>query len=32
VVGGTYLLTAWWLGSAEAARWLRRPVRGVGAA
>jgi putative peptidoglycan lipid II flippase len=32
VVGGTYLLTAWWLGSAEAARWLRRPVRGVTAA
>lgn len=31
VVGGTYLLTAWWLGSAEAARWLRRPVRVRGA-
>lgn len=27
VMGGTYLLAAWWMGSAEAARWLRRPVR-----
>lgn len=25
--GVAYLLMAWWLGSAEAARWLRRPVR-----
>jgi len=23
----TYLVTAWWMGSAEAARWVRRPVR-----
>lgn len=27
VVAGSYLLAAWWMGSAEAARWLRRPVR-----
>ncbi|WP_353266201.1 murein biosynthesis integral membrane protein MurJ [Gemmatimonas sp.] len=25
--GVTYLVVAWWMGSAEAARWLRRPVR-----
>jgi putative peptidoglycan lipid II flippase len=25
--GVTYLVTAWWMGSAEAARWLRRPPR-----
>ncbi len=29
--GATYLLAAWAMGSAEAARWLRRPVRQVGA-
>ncbi len=23
----TYLVTAWWMGSVEAARWVRRPVR-----
>lgn len=28
--GITYLVTAWAMGSAEAARWLRRPVRLVG--
>ena len=28
--GATYLLVAWATGSAEAARWLRRPVRRVG--
>ncbi|WP_310570119.1 murein biosynthesis integral membrane protein MurJ [Gemmatimonas sp.] len=28
--GVTYLLVAWVMGSAEAARWLRRPVRTVG--
>uniref|UniRef100_UPI0035660FD3 hypothetical protein n=1 Tax=Gemmatimonas sp. TaxID=1962908 RepID=UPI0035660FD3 len=28
--GATYLLVAWAMGSAEAARWLRRPVRRVG--
>lgn len=27
VFGVAYLVTAWWLGSAEAARWLRRGVR-----
>lgn len=27
--GLTYLCVAWWMGSAEAARWLRRPVRVV---
>jgi putative peptidoglycan lipid II flippase len=27
--GLTYLSVAWWMGSAEAARWLRRPVRAV---
>jgi putative peptidoglycan lipid II flippase len=27
--GTTYLLVAWWKGSAEAARWLRRPARGT---
>jgi putative peptidoglycan lipid II flippase len=25
--GVTYLVSAWWMGSAEAARWVRRPVR-----
>jgi putative peptidoglycan lipid II flippase len=25
--GATYLAVAWWMGSAEAARWLRRPPR-----
>jgi len=28
VFGATYLLAAWWMGSAEAARWLRLRVRG----
>ena len=28
--GVTYLVVAWALGSAEAARWLRRPVRTAG--
>lgn len=27
----TYLAVAWWMGSAEAARWLRRPARGASA-
>lgn len=27
--GATYLVVAWLMGSAEAARWLRQPVRGV---
>ena len=27
VFGVAYLASAWWLGSAEAARWLRQPVR-----
>jgi putative peptidoglycan lipid II flippase len=27
VFAATYLVTAWWMGSAEAARWVRRPVR-----
>jgi len=27
--GATYLTVAWWMGSAEAARWLRRPARKV---
>ncbi|MGV3708610.1 MAG: murein biosynthesis integral membrane protein MurJ [Gemmatimonas sp.] len=26
----TYLAVAWWMGSGEAARWLRRPVRTLG--
>lgn len=30
VFGLSYLVAAWWMGSAEAARWLRRPVRTVG--
>jgi putative peptidoglycan lipid II flippase len=29
VVAASYLLVAWWMGSAEAARWVRRPVRRV---
>lgn len=28
VYGVTYLVSAWWMGSAEAARWLRRRPRG----
>jgi putative peptidoglycan lipid II flippase len=27
--GATYLVVSWWLGSAEAARWLRLPPRGA---
>lgn len=30
VFGATYLIAAWWMGSAEAARWLRRRPRQAG--